>query len=269
MNDLHQHSCVVCGVLASKRCSTCATSGIDLFFCSHEHQKLVWPNHKVVCGQDPVIFPDLSDDEARQIGTLAHRELSSPVLQDLPASIASKLLRRGKISLARSTEVYLGASAGDFDEVLLPFAQDSTIADGPDIPAFRHELLLRLRNGLFSLLNDLSRGKPENLEQALNSSTFNYAAFLHSAVPGWSDLPQLAKTSFLHPSSPHYIATSMRQLALSLQPYVRFPSLGVALEFARALVLEARSVYKFHALISTDVTGAMIDFSCKAVPPAR
>lgn len=176
-----------------------------------------------------------------------------------------------------------------FLQVLLPFAQDSTIADGPDIPAFRHELLLRLRNGLFSLLNELSRGKPENLEQALNSSTFNYAAFLHSAVPGWADLPQLAKTSFLHravvvatlvklgrsdtpaPASfkLEYIATSMRQLALSLQPHIRFPSLGVALDFAKALVLEARSVYKFHALISTDVTGAMIDFSCKAVPRAR
>ena len=33
--------CEVCGVETNKRCSACVQVGIELFFCSSEHQKLV------------------------------------------------------------------------------------------------------------------------------------------------------------------------------------------------------------------------------------
>ncbi|GAA5992884.1 hypothetical protein JCM10908_001390 [Rhodotorula pacifica] len=44
--------CLVCGASTSTRCSSCAAkSGIDLYFCSKEHQKLIWPFHRLVCGE--------------------------------------------------------------------------------------------------------------------------------------------------------------------------------------------------------------------------
>ncbi|GAA5914374.1 hypothetical protein JCM8208_002828, partial [Rhodotorula glutinis] len=42
--------CEVCGVETTQRCSSCLEAGIDLFFCGKDHQKLVWPAHKTVCG---------------------------------------------------------------------------------------------------------------------------------------------------------------------------------------------------------------------------
>ncbi|GAA6055374.1 hypothetical protein NBRC10513_006314 [Rhodotorula toruloides] len=42
--------CLVCGTETKNRCSACTKAGLDLFFCSPEHQKLVWSPHKLVCG---------------------------------------------------------------------------------------------------------------------------------------------------------------------------------------------------------------------------
>ncbi|GAA5849633.1 hypothetical protein JCM8547_000517 [Rhodosporidiobolus lusitaniae] len=38
--------CAVCGTTATTRCSSCSPHNLDLFFCSREHQKLVWKQHK-------------------------------------------------------------------------------------------------------------------------------------------------------------------------------------------------------------------------------
>ncbi|PRQ72412.1 hypothetical protein AAT19DRAFT_16336 [Rhodotorula toruloides] len=62
--------CLVCGNRTSKRCKSCSEqAGINLFFCSPEHQKLVWLGHRSFCGLKafPVIFPLLSKDEACDI----------------------------------------------------------------------------------------------------------------------------------------------------------------------------------------------------------
>ncbi|GAA6020793.1 hypothetical protein JCM10207_001659 [Rhodosporidiobolus poonsookiae] len=42
--------CRVCGAETTKRCGACQSAGVDLFFCSREHQKLVWKTHGKVCG---------------------------------------------------------------------------------------------------------------------------------------------------------------------------------------------------------------------------
>ncbi|BGP39476.1 hypothetical protein JCM10449v2_003426 [Rhodotorula kratochvilovae] len=58
--------CLVCGKETTIRCSACQKAGIDLFFCSKEHQKLVWSTHKPFCGleqADPFLFPPLSEEE--------------------------------------------------------------------------------------------------------------------------------------------------------------------------------------------------------------
>ncbi|GAA6041060.1 hypothetical protein JCM8097_004695 [Rhodosporidiobolus ruineniae] len=58
--------CLVCGEETTSRCEACRQAGIDLFFCSKEHQKLLWPVHKKVCGPgkaSPFMWPDLSQVE--------------------------------------------------------------------------------------------------------------------------------------------------------------------------------------------------------------
>ncbi|GAA5885677.1 hypothetical protein JCM6882_007523 [Rhodosporidiobolus microsporus] len=69
MASTEARDCCVCGKKTTNRCSSCATFGIDLFFCSREHQKLVWKNaHSKVCGKNanPFVPPDLTRDEAKQ-----------------------------------------------------------------------------------------------------------------------------------------------------------------------------------------------------------
>ncbi|TKA51987.1 hypothetical protein B0A53_05071 [Rhodotorula sp. CCFEE 5036] len=60
--------CLVCGKTSILRCSACAQkSKIDLYFCSAEHQKLIWPFHRLVCGDrsHPFKLPPFSKEEAK------------------------------------------------------------------------------------------------------------------------------------------------------------------------------------------------------------
>ncbi|KAK4334113.1 hypothetical protein RTBOTA2_002814 [Rhodotorula toruloides] len=50
MTSLTARRCIVCDAEASKRCSSCAKAGVDLFFCSLEHFAKVWSGHKQSCG---------------------------------------------------------------------------------------------------------------------------------------------------------------------------------------------------------------------------
>ncbi|GAA5994345.1 zinc finger MYND domain-containing protein [Rhodotorula paludigena] len=75
----YRQSCLVCGLHATLRCSGCAKAGIDLFFCSKEHQSLVWPTHRQVCGPgkaNPFLFPFLSSDELADM--MAHLNWKNP-----------------------------------------------------------------------------------------------------------------------------------------------------------------------------------------------
>ncbi|BGP62184.1 hypothetical protein NBRC10512_001306 [Rhodotorula toruloides] len=66
--------CCVCGTATTKRCQPCSTNGISLFFCSPEHQKLVWKHHKQVCGSNahPLLYPFLAQTEVDEIIAHAH-----------------------------------------------------------------------------------------------------------------------------------------------------------------------------------------------------
>ncbi|GAA5852175.1 hypothetical protein JCM5353_002394 [Sporobolomyces roseus] len=66
--------CVVCGTKTEKKCSECAKFGTDwMFFCSREHQKLVWFMHKRVCGEysNPFRWPPLSQAEVERFVELS------------------------------------------------------------------------------------------------------------------------------------------------------------------------------------------------------
>ncbi|KAL7337026.1 hypothetical protein BJY59DRAFT_518563 [Rhodotorula toruloides] len=59
--------CLVCGTETKNRCSRYLNADIDLFFCSPDHQKLVWPLHRFFCGPgkaNPWEWPPLSREEA-------------------------------------------------------------------------------------------------------------------------------------------------------------------------------------------------------------
>ncbi|GAA5887980.1 hypothetical protein JCM6882_000824 [Rhodosporidiobolus microsporus] len=70
MSDKLLMECWVCGEPASTRCGACGKEGIDIAFCGREHQKLVWPVHKLVCGAgkaNPFIWPRISNEEAADL----------------------------------------------------------------------------------------------------------------------------------------------------------------------------------------------------------
>ncbi|GAA5893848.1 hypothetical protein JCM6882_003110 [Rhodosporidiobolus microsporus] len=54
-------ACAVCAATTSSRCSACGVK----FFCSREHQKLLWPTHKWLCDKEPstFVFPPLAATE--------------------------------------------------------------------------------------------------------------------------------------------------------------------------------------------------------------
>ncbi|BGP15657.1 hypothetical protein JCM10213v2_003646 [Rhodosporidiobolus nylandii] len=61
--------CCVCGRETTQKCSACAEANFSLFFCSREHQKLIWPVHKLVCGPgrcSPFLWPKLTKYEAEE-----------------------------------------------------------------------------------------------------------------------------------------------------------------------------------------------------------
>ncbi|GAA5965810.1 hypothetical protein JCM3765_001190 [Sporobolomyces pararoseus] len=73
--------CVVCGKETYLRCEACSRFGTDwMFFCSVEHQRLIWKVHRSVCGprSNPFQWPRLSQgdvDDFRKIG-------QQPVIED-------------------------------------------------------------------------------------------------------------------------------------------------------------------------------------------
>ncbi|GAA6043829.1 hypothetical protein JCM8097_002074 [Rhodosporidiobolus ruineniae] len=84
--------CLVCGEETTTRCEACRQAGIDLFFCSREHQKLLWPVHKKVCGPGkayPFMWPPLSQDEADEATKHLH---TRPAASD-EDSISTMLMR--------------------------------------------------------------------------------------------------------------------------------------------------------------------------------
>ncbi|GAA5846249.1 hypothetical protein JCM9279_005873 [Rhodotorula babjevae] len=67
MSSEWNQTCLVCGVKTKSNCSKCLQAGVDNFFCGADHQRLVWPVHRLVCGPGkakPFQWPLLTQDEA-------------------------------------------------------------------------------------------------------------------------------------------------------------------------------------------------------------
>ncbi|GAA5915114.1 zinc finger MYND domain-containing protein [Sporobolomyces salmoneus] len=69
--------CVVCGKETAVGCSVCKRAGLDwMYFCSVEHQRLIWHVHKRVCGKNPFEWPPLTEEEAKEAWELRNSPLS-------------------------------------------------------------------------------------------------------------------------------------------------------------------------------------------------
>ncbi|BGP15804.1 hypothetical protein JCM10213_005714 [Rhodosporidiobolus nylandii] len=80
MSSSDAQPCCMCGVETVNRCSACGAAGISLFFCSREHQKLVWKDaHSKVCGSTAVPFPQppLTAAEVEDLLRLADYKISA------------------------------------------------------------------------------------------------------------------------------------------------------------------------------------------------
>ncbi|GAA6014033.1 hypothetical protein JCM10207_000213 [Rhodosporidiobolus poonsookiae] len=71
MPSTETHRCCVCAIETEIRCAACSAVGTDLFFCSKEHQKLVWKVHKRFCGKASFEHPLLEPEEAARAKRIA------------------------------------------------------------------------------------------------------------------------------------------------------------------------------------------------------
>ncbi|GAA5867492.1 hypothetical protein JCM8547_007524 [Rhodosporidiobolus lusitaniae] len=87
MTEQELHDCAVCEARTTMCCSSCES----VFFCSREHQKLIWSTHKWTYGKDdePFSFPPLTADELADLEKTKdlpffvrneHRSMHSPLL---------------------------------------------------------------------------------------------------------------------------------------------------------------------------------------------
>ncbi|GAA5876650.1 hypothetical protein JCM8547_005764 [Rhodosporidiobolus lusitaniae] len=85
--------CCVYGQTTTQRCGACQGAGFDLFFCSREHQKLVWFAHKRVCGKNPFTFPRLAADECTRANALANEPTMPSNVSDGSMSLSDAIWR--------------------------------------------------------------------------------------------------------------------------------------------------------------------------------
>ncbi|GAA6041053.1 hypothetical protein JCM8097_004692 [Rhodosporidiobolus ruineniae] len=136
--------CLVCGEETASRCEACRQAGIDLFFCSREHQKLLWPVHKKVCGPgkaNPSTWPALSTQEQEEVVSLLEHEQEDCDV----AALVDILNRKGYEGQMRffvntldsactlhNRETLFSATHPTVDHVFRPAAQTALRAIGTD-----------------------------------------------------------------------------------------------------------------------------------------
>ncbi|BGO91137.1 hypothetical protein NBRC10512v2_003403 [Rhodotorula toruloides] len=87
MTSLTARRCIVCDAEATKRCSSCAREGIDLFFCSLEHFAEVWSGHKPYCGKDSSFLSQPLEQEIAVARALCGVPLQTTVVKHLVQAI--------------------------------------------------------------------------------------------------------------------------------------------------------------------------------------
>ncbi|GJN88882.1 hypothetical protein Rhopal_001853-T1 [Rhodotorula paludigena] len=70
--------CMICGIESAKCCSGCKKHGTRIFFCSNEHQNLMWVLHRKFCGPKlhPFRLSPLTQTEAAKAWTNRHMAIT-------------------------------------------------------------------------------------------------------------------------------------------------------------------------------------------------
>ncbi|GAA5885778.1 hypothetical protein JCM6882_007561 [Rhodosporidiobolus microsporus] len=122
--------CCVCGEKTKRRCGACEQHGFNLFFCSREHQKLIWPTHKRFCGPNSSIIDSLTK------GAEHHPVDSDLLLLTVRAFRWARLEQDGQPSY----DPVECTSRFEFETARL-LTTTSEITDHPFCPALRHACL--------------------------------------------------------------------------------------------------------------------------------
>ncbi|BGO91271.1 hypothetical protein NBRC10512_008237 [Rhodotorula toruloides] len=225
MSTEEPSKCCVCGEPTTKRCQACAQSGVDLFFCSPEHQKLVWKHHKEVCGPNahPFRYPPLSQDEVGELLALEdapvteqHRSeilASCPTVTDGASLIGIAI---GKAALQQPTlgkmiEGNWGVPTGRFAEFLQRLS--APLAVGYSSPA-----AASVSNALFWLRHEISLHKQE-----ICANTFD--AFIRT--PFWTNVSQFDNIPWAYTSRPKDFVADAPELSVYRHRIVVLASLAV------------------------------------------
>ncbi|GAA5824673.1 hypothetical protein JCM5353_000799 [Sporobolomyces roseus] len=155
--------CVVCGKESSTRCSKCAKGGVEwMYFCSTEHQKLIWNTHKRVCGAS-FSWPALTLKEKKEMIDLSTKTYMEPkgpttwLAEVGPLIIAHQHLGAGDVSAGAIPAVF-GAL---IDRVVVGSLQGSV--DQYIVYNFRasaFDVKAKLTTGTFSELHKLIASDP-------------------------------------------------------------------------------------------------------------
>ncbi|GAA5885660.1 hypothetical protein JCM6882_007516 [Rhodosporidiobolus microsporus] len=130
--------CCICGAKTNTRCSACGKAGLDIFFCSTDHQKLIWPVHKRVCSvnANPFRHPSLTPAAAA--------ELKRDCLLEQIPTVA------GKEALVQMCGRTLGVqSVEDVHMLITGATEDPRFANANFDPSIREKILLTLRAAYF------------------------------------------------------------------------------------------------------------------------
>ncbi|GAA5847929.1 hypothetical protein JCM5353_004484 [Sporobolomyces roseus] len=160
-----------------------------MYFCSVEHQKLIWPAHKRVCVSNPFQWPPLSQSEVDQYITLSTKQT--------PANAVTwtSWLEEQARPLNGSSEFLKAAFKRMLEEV------GPSAANGP-LSTLLSNRLVKIRSDAFSFkaMSTFPRHSPhpEEARSLAASSPFDFLAYIETKL-----VPQLA----LMPSTASFSST--------------------------------------------------------------
>ncbi|GAA5904342.1 zinc finger MYND domain-containing protein [Sporobolomyces salmoneus] len=165
--------CVVCGKRCWTRCSACGANGTEwMYFCSTEHQTLIWFVHKRFCGvnSSPVYWPLLSEseaDEAREVLKDLRREQSASGSSARPEALKDL----GFINMLQSD----GFERLDLER-FLPQILENSDPSWPMSRQARSMFVATFRRDIFQLKVKLAKHRDSNSQQALLDLTLKEAS---------------------------------------------------------------------------------------------
>ncbi|BGP39640.1 hypothetical protein JCM10449v2_003591 [Rhodotorula kratochvilovae] len=144
----------------------------------------VWKTHKEVCGTpyaSPFTPPNLTDGEAKLLQELIYVETPVPE-GSVPASVAARIVRKGKVTKARALESHYHFEEGEMETKVLPLCRTvRSIEDRQE----RHRIsscLSDMRARIFIFAQGEDPDSPRALAATRGASVFSLSAQLDSLL---------------------------------------------------------------------------------------